>query len=108
MNWQQFLQDRFGDHWIFWLVTWGVVVVVVGYFAIKHWAKIRQFLIDVREELKKCSWPTWQELRESTVVVAVSVMVLGIFVFYADVVFENSFGGILYACGLRSEWLWLH
>ena len=42
---------------------------------------------------------------ESTVVVAVSVLVLGLFVAFADVFFSNAFKGILFACGLRQEWL---
>ena len=87
------------------LAIWAVALGVAAFFVIKHWTRIRQFLIDVREELKKCTWPTWHELRESTIVVAVSVLVLGLFVAFADVFFSNAFKGILFACGLRQEWL---
>lgn len=31
-------------------------------------------------ELKKCTWPSWQELKESTVVVIVSVAIISVFV----------------------------
>ena len=47
---------------------------------------IRTFMEDVRNELKKCSWPTRAELFESTVVVIVSVLIVGVFVGASDVV----------------------
>jgi preprotein translocase subunit SecE len=36
------------------------------------------------EELKKCTWPTWEELQGSTVVVIVSVGLLGLFTVGVD------------------------
>ena len=36
------------------------------------------------EELKKCTWPTWDELKGSTVVVMVSILMLGLFTFVVD------------------------
>jgi preprotein translocase subunit SecE len=42
---------------------------------------------ETMEELKKCTWPTWDELTGSTVVVIVSVALLGIFTVVADLVF---------------------
>jgi preprotein translocase subunit SecE len=56
----------------------------------------RQFLKEVRQELKKVNWPTRQELVAYTVVVLVSVIVLTTFVFGLDFVFSklvvNVFG----------------
>jgi len=49
--------------------------------------KAQDFLVDVWTELKKSSWPTRKELVDSTVVVIVTVLVLGIFVALADLVF---------------------
>ena len=37
---------------------------------------VKTFVEDVRNELKKCSWPTRSELFESTVVVIVSGVIL--------------------------------
>ena len=45
---------------------------------------IRDFYHSVVTELKKCSWPSWHELGESTVVVIVSALVLSLFVFVVD------------------------
>ena len=36
------------------------------------------------EELKKCTWPTWDELKGSTVVVMVAIFLLGVFTFVVD------------------------
>jgi preprotein translocase subunit SecE len=45
---------------------------------------VRQFLREVRQELKRVNWPTRQELVAYTVVVLVSVTVLTAFVFGLD------------------------
>jgi preprotein translocase subunit SecE len=44
----------------------------------------RQFLREVRQELKKVAWPTRRELLAYTIVVLVSVVVLTSFVFGLD------------------------
>ena len=49
--------------------------------------KARGFVVEVWAELKKSSWPTWKELIDSTIVVMVTVLILGVFVALADVVF---------------------
>lgn len=42
-------------------------------------ARLGRFAGETQEELKKCSWPTKNELLGSTVVVFVSLFVLGFF-----------------------------
>jgi preprotein translocase subunit SecE len=49
----------------------------------------RQFLKEVRQELKKVNWPTRHELVAYTVVVLVSVTVLTSFVFGLDFLFSK-------------------
>ncbi len=51
--------------------------------------RVRDFLNEVWVELKKSSWPTRKELIDSTIVVMVTILVLGLFVALADVVFIN-------------------
>jgi preprotein translocase subunit SecE len=46
--------------------------------------KIRTGWHSVVGELKKCTWPTVPELRESTVVVVVTVLILTVWVAAAD------------------------
>ena len=49
--------------------------------------RVRDFLDEVWIELKKSSWPTRKELIDSTFVVIVTVLILGIFVALADLIF---------------------
>ncbi|MGA2220903.1 MAG: preprotein translocase subunit SecE [Verrucomicrobiia bacterium] len=49
--------------------------------------KIRDFLAEVTAELKKSAWPTRRELTDSTIMVIVTVLILGLFVAFADLVF---------------------
>ena len=51
--------------------------------------KTRTFFTEVMTELKKSSWPTRKELVDSTLVVIVTVLILGMFVWGADVVFVH-------------------
>ncbi len=48
--------------------------------------KVSAYFQDTKEELKKCTWPTWDELLGSTVVVLVSVALLGGFTVGVDLV----------------------
>ena len=63
-------------------------VVIGGIFGYLWWqGQVRRFAVyiqETREELKKCSWPTWQELKGSTVVIAISIALFGAFVMAAD------------------------
>ncbi|OAM90226.1 preprotein translocase subunit SecE [Termitidicoccus mucosus] len=45
---------------------------------------IRIFAIEMFEELKKATWPTKSELRDSTVVVIVAALLLGLFTSITD------------------------
>lgn len=45
---------------------------------------LKTFLGEVKAELKKCTWPTRQELLGSTMVVVVSVLILSVFVGLSD------------------------
>jgi preprotein translocase SecE subunit len=42
-----------------------------------HLARLAKNVQETREELKKCTWPTMDELRGSTVVVFVATALLG-------------------------------
>jgi preprotein translocase subunit SecE len=77
-------------------LTIAIWVVVIGaVFAYAWWqGHIRRLAVYVQEtweELKKCSWPTWQELKGSTVLMAISIALLGAFTFVLDFVFNHIF-----------------
>lgn len=46
--------------------------------------RIKLFLSETRTELKKVTWPTREELRESTYVVIVSTFIVTIFIGVVD------------------------
>lgn len=46
--------------------------------------RVREYLKDVRSELTKVSWPTREELRDSTVVVIVTVLLVAAFIGIVD------------------------
>jgi preprotein translocase subunit SecE len=54
--------------------------------------KIRGFFAEVVAELKKSAWPTRKELIDSTMVVIITVLVMGVFVALADVIFVRLIG----------------
>ena len=64
--------------------------IVGGLFAILWWsgnlARLTLYVQETREELKKCTWPTWDELKGSTVVVMISIAILGVFTVGVDLV----------------------
>jgi preprotein translocase subunit SecE len=68
------------------IIIWSVVIGAA--FAYLWWkGELRRLTIyvqETREELKKCSWPTWQELKGSTVLIAISIGLLGAFTFVVD------------------------
>lgn len=47
-------------------------------------ARARDFVKEVRSELSKVSWPTREELRDSTVVVIVTVLIVAAYVGVID------------------------
>jgi preprotein translocase subunit SecE len=44
----------------------------------------RIFTIEIKDELKKATWPTMTELRDSTIVVVVAAAILGLFTSISD------------------------
>jgi preprotein translocase subunit SecE len=71
------------------MIVW--VVLVGGAFAwlwrAGQLARFAAYVQATREELRKCTWPTWDELKGSTVVVAISIVLLGSFTVFVDFVF---------------------
>ena len=48
--------------------------------------KIRRFIADTVAEMNRCTWPTRQQLLESTGLVVVAIVILALFVFGVDTV----------------------
>ena len=80
--------EKFVNNLVKLLIWVGVVGVV---FAILWWKgyllQISTYVQQTREELRKCTWPTWDELKGSTVLIAISIGLLGVYCFVVDYIF---------------------
>ena len=76
------------SNWYVKLLIW--VVVIGGVFAFLwrkgHLLKLTLYVRETQEELKKCSWPSLEELKGSTVVVMVAMALMAAFTIAADLV----------------------
>jgi preprotein translocase subunit SecE len=52
--------------------------------------KMRTFLGEVKTESRKVSWPRYEELRESTLVVIVAVFVITVFISIVDLILNKG------------------
>ena len=69
-----------------------MVSAVFGYLWWQGQIKLlAAYVLETREELRKCSWPTWDELKGSTLVIAVSIALMGGFVYIVDQIFFTIF-----------------
>lgn len=68
------------------LIILAVIAIAVFTVLMRQGAFLRLsgYFAETRDELKKCTWPTWEELTGSTVVVIVAVAVLGAFTVGVD------------------------
>ena len=76
---------------IIWIIVW--VVIIGGIFAwlwkAGHLLRFADYVRQTREELRKCTWPTWDELKGSTLLVGVSIVILGGYTVLVDLIFAQ-------------------
>ena len=48
------------------------------------WGRIKTFFIEVNAEVRKVTWPTFKEVRDTTIVVLIAVFLFGIFLYLVD------------------------
>jgi preprotein translocase SecE subunit len=67
-------------------LIWVAVAVVI--FGVLWWqGQLKRFSVywqQTMEELRKCTWPNWDELKGSTVIVSLSILMLGLLTFVVD------------------------
>jgi preprotein translocase subunit SecE len=61
-----------------------------------------EFISDTRKELKNVSWPSWREVRGTTIVVIISVFFFGFFLFIVDQVINTGMKYLLRAFSAQS------
>lgn len=74
----------------------GAAVGAVGAGVLIRWrqrvadsaVRLVRFLNEVRAEIKKVTWPGWDELKKSTVVIIIFVIIIGIIIGLMDLLFS--------------------
>jgi preprotein translocase subunit SecE len=56
-----------------------------------HLNRFANYISATREELRKCSWPSWDELKGSTLIVGIAIAILGGFTVIVDQVLIRLF-----------------
>lgn len=56
--------------------------------------KIKNFALDVVKEMKKVTWPTKEELKESTNIVIVMCLIMALFAYVIDIAVTQILKGI--------------
>lgn len=51
------------------------------------WTRLKTFLHEVKTETKKVTWPTKQEVLNTTTVVVIASFIFGIYLYLCDLVF---------------------
>jgi preprotein translocase subunit SecE len=70
-------------------------VLIGGAFGLLWWQgqiqRLAVYVAETREELRKCAWPTWEELKGSTVLIMVMIFLLGTFIVLVDLLLAEIF-----------------
>lgn len=61
-----------------------------------------EFVKDTRKELKNVSWPSWSEVRGTTVIVIITVIFFGGFLFLVDIVINSGMNFLFRAMSAQS------
>jgi preprotein translocase subunit SecE len=67
---------------ILWTAAIGIVFGIL--WATGNLTRLRTYVLETREELRKCTWPSADELKGSTVVVVISIILIGLFTMGID------------------------
>lgn len=63
-------------------------------YRLVHFPKFADFLINTESEMNKVSWPSATEVKVSTVVVLINVMILATFLFAVDLFWQVVLNGL--------------
>ena len=92
---QKLLTELSATQGMEWLPVWSAMAVTfVGLWStyrIIHWPRFADFLISVEAEMDKVTWSDWGELKRSTDVVLITMVVLTLVLFLFDVFWQKIF-----------------
>jgi preprotein translocase subunit SecE len=59
------------------------------------WQQARQYISDVRVEMKRVTWPGKQEIYGTTVMVILTTFLFGIYFYICDLIFSRGVSSVL-------------
>ena len=78
-------------------VIFFLVGMAIGYLFILNRPAYADFLIEVESEMRKVTWPTWNELTSSTMAVLVTVVFMGCYLYVLDILINGFMQKLIYA-----------
>jgi len=103
LAYEEFNIEAFTIPWVNFQITWpllisGIVFMVcmLGTYFLVNSRRIVDFLLDTEGEVRKVSWPGWNEVVGSSIVVIFTVIVLSIYIALADYIFNKLMGTFVY------------
>ena len=66
------------------------------------WSRTREFLTEVRNEMKRVTWPSQREVYATTVVVILTSVFFGLYLFAVDILLNNAYRWLLRQFGAAS------
>jgi len=75
-------------------------VVIGAVFGYLWWQgqiqRLAVYVAETREELKKCAWPSWEELKGSTALIIIMVALLGGYIVVVDLaLYKTAFSPLV-------------
>jgi preprotein translocase subunit SecE len=61
----------------------------------RTWGRVRKYFRELRSELKKVVWPTPKQVAKNALVVAVCVVVFGVFIWLFDFVAQTGITALI-------------
>ena len=101
VNIPEYLDRQIATHvvgfYMFWDVFWPAlgVAVFIWMWRTGKIGVIKQYILETREQLRKSTWPTREELKQHIVVVMISSLLLAAFTFAADFLLREIVWGAL-------------
>ena len=80
---------------VFSLALGTVLLLVIAYVCFRN-SRISDFLIDTESEMRKVSWPTLREVADSSLVVIIVMIALGIYLFVVDIGLSKFFNWLFF------------
>ena len=71
------------DYFPIFVAVIGVALFIVAW-KLRYVARLSTYVGETQQELKKCNWPTREELMDSTLLIFVVIALLGIFTMGVD------------------------